>query len=134
MSEHDEQKALMDWTMSMEGRVPELHWIYAVPNGTRTGIGIAARMKQEGTKKGVPDLCLPVPRNGHGALYIEMKTIKSSGKKSYPEPEQREWLAGLEAVGNRAAVCWSWVEAAKTILEYLGYDPRLIGALVGEEY
>ena len=134
MSEHDEQKALMDWTKQMEGRVPELKYLFAIPNGTRTNLRIAHYMKQEGVRKGVPDLCLPLPRNGHGALYIEMKTIKPSGRKSYPEPEQREWLAGLEAVGNRAAVCWSWIEAAKTILEYLGYDPRLIGALVGEEY
>ena len=134
MSEHDEQKALMDWTKQMEGRVPELKYLFAIPNGTRTNLRIAHYMKQEGVRKGVPDLCLPLPRNGHGALYIEMKTVKPSGRKSYPEPEQREWLAGLEAVGNRAAVCWSWIEAAKTILEYLEIDPRLAAALVGEEY
>ena len=31
MSEHDEQKALMDWTMSMEGRVPELLEVQRLP-------------------------------------------------------------------------------------------------------
>ena len=134
MTEHQEQAALFTWAARMEGRVPELHWLFAVPNGTRTSMGIARRMKTEGVKQGVPDLCLPFPRNGKAGLFIEMKIVSPSGRKSYPRAEQREWLDGLEAAGNRAVVCWSWIEAAKTILEYLDIDPRLAAALVGEEY
>jgi hypothetical protein len=114
MSEHDSQCALFQWAKLMEPQYPELAWYFAVPNGTRTTMAIARKIKEEGVKRGVPDTCLPIARGGYHSLYIEMK---SPGE--YPRPEQREWLSALKDQGHYTACCHSWEEAAALITKYL---------------
>lgn len=48
------------------------------------------RLRAEGLKSGVPDLCLPSAHGQYHGLYIEMK--RTQGSKT--TPEQKEWLAG----------------------------------------
>lgn len=114
--EHAEQVALVRWSILASGAHPELRWLLAVPNGGDRHPAVAARLKAEGVRKGVPDMCLPVPRGGFGALWIELKR-QAGGRVS---PEQRVWIAGLQANGHRAVVCAGWVEARDVILDYLG--------------
>lgn len=117
MSEHDEQAALIQWLALYEERYPALQRLYAIPNGGKRDKATAARLKAEGVKPGVPDLCLPVARRGYHGLYIEMKI--SGGRVS---KEQRQWLAAAEADGYMTAVCYSWPEAARLLVAYLGAD------------
>ena len=61
-TEADEQKAVIQWCILMEGRWPELEYIYHVPNGGSRNSREAANLKAQGVKPGVPDLELPVAR------------------------------------------------------------------------
>ena len=114
--EDSEQAALFQWAAVSEAAHPELASMYAIPNGGYRHPATAARMKATGVKPGVPDTCLPVPRNGFGALYIEMKR-RSGGHVSV---EQKKWIERLSAQGNKAVVCHGWEEAVDVIKHYLG--------------
>ena len=113
--EHDEQTALIDWTMLQCGRWPELKLFYHIPNEGKRSLAAARRLKQEGMKRGVPDNCLPVPRGQYHGLYIELKRV-SGGR---PTPEQLQWIEDLSAQGYLAVICKGWEEAARVIGRYL---------------
>lgn len=85
-----------------------------MPNGGSRNKIEAANLKKQGVKKGVPDLCLPVPRGVYHGLYIEMKA-----KKNKPTQEQESWLKALDEQGYKTAVCWGWEAASRVITEYL---------------
>jgi hypothetical protein len=114
MTEHDEQSRLMLFAAAMSDELPELGLLYSVPNGGRRDIRTAIKLKQEGVKAGLPDLCLPVARGGHHGAYIEMK-YGANG----PDEKQKEWLACLREQGYFATVCWGWQEAADVLQRYL---------------
>ena len=113
--EHDEQAALIDWTILMSRNWPELKLFYHIPNEGKRSPAAAGRLKQEGMKRGVPDNCLPVPRGKYHGLYIELKRVKG-GK---PTPEQKQWVENLTGQGYLALICKGWEEAAKVIERYL---------------
>ena len=113
MSEHNEQVALFKW-VELSG-IPELKLLHAVPNGGKRDIVTAIKLRNEGVKPGVPDMFLPVARNGWHGLFIEMKT--EEGRLS---PLQKEWIAELEKQGYFVAVCRGWEMAKETLKEYLG--------------
>lgn len=126
-TEHEEQALVVQWAKLNERRFPELQMLYAIPNGGDRHPAVAARLKATGTKKGVPDLCLAVPRSGFHSLYLEMKRRKPRRTKTKglrfdrtkTSPEQDEWIAGLRAVGHAVRVCWSAEEAQDVIERYL---------------
>ena len=64
MSEHQEQKALIQWARLNQQRFPELDLLFAIPNGGLRNIRVARKLKSEGVKPGVSDLFLPVARKG----------------------------------------------------------------------
>ena len=72
-TEADEQIALFEWAALQSGRFPELTLLHHVPNGGSRNKIEAARLRAQGVKSGVPDLCLPVARGGNHGLYIELK-------------------------------------------------------------
>jgi hypothetical protein len=124
MSESDEQQALIQWAASQENIYPELKLLYAVPNQGGSGkqaIIRGQRMKREGMRKGIPDLCLPISRGNFLTLYIEMKHGK--GRLS---PEQTQWISLLSSVGHNCQVCRSFEEAMNTLINYLNLD-KVIG-------
>jgi hypothetical protein len=113
--EHYEQVMLMQWAEAASGRTPELGLLFAIPNGGHRDVRTAARLKVEGVKAGVPDLCLPVARGGYHGLWIEMK----AGPTSRVQPSQREWHAALRAQGYAVRVAFGWESARRTIERYL---------------
>lgn len=114
--ESEEQIALFRWAdmLSVSLR-PELRLLYHVPNGGSRNKIEAARLKEEGVRSGVPDLCLPVSRGGYHGLYIELKRT-SGGRVS---ETQKRWLAALTEAGYLAVVCHGWDEARHVIENYL---------------
>ena len=114
-TEDQEQAALFDWARMAEGAYPELQWFHAIPNGGKRNIVTASKMKATGTKPGVPDTFLPVPRNGYHGLYIELKRRKG-GRIS---PEQKKCMEFLRGLGYRVEVCMGFQEAVETIKDYL---------------
>jgi hypothetical protein len=124
-SEHAEQAFVIAWARLQETIYPELRWLFAIPNGAklpwkkdrqgRRYSPEAIKLKEEGLKSGVPDLCLPVPRPPFHGLFVEMKYGKNQ-----PSPEQIEYLDALSGMGYCALVCWGADEAIAEIKSYLG--------------
>lgn len=135
ITESSQQKALFAWAALNVKRHPQLKWLYAIPNGFFSSAAQKAKMKAEGLRNGVPDICLPVPfiKSGssgvifsrecldvyHG-LYIELKLAKyRNHAKGGCSDEQLEWIDYLRQAGYRVEVCYGWQEAVKAIEEYL---------------
>ena len=114
-TESVEQQCLFRWAAFQSGRFPELALLYHVPNGGSRKKAEAGRFRAEGVKAGVPDLCLPVARNGKHGLYVEMKWGKNK-----TTDKQDWWLEQLRQQGYETAVCWTAEEAMDTIAGYLG--------------
>jgi len=113
-SEHDEQVELFAWAKRNMHRYPALRLLHAIPNGGHRHKGVAAKLKAEGVRAGVPDVCLPVPRGRYCGLYIEMKVGRNT-----TTDKQAKWLERLADAGHMTAVCYSHVEASETIERYL---------------
>ena len=125
-TESAHQTALFAWAAQSVGSMPELKWLFHIPNGgsrgdtARSRAIAGGRIKAEGVRKGVPDICLPIAKKGYHGLFIEMKrpsekpkTNRSRGGLSC---EQVDWLNHLSAEGYLCYVCYSWTDA-KTVLE-----------------
>jgi len=113
--EHEHQKALFVWAGIQQVKYPELRLLFAIPNGGHRHPAVAAKLKAEGVKAGIPDVCLPVARCGYHGLYVELKKPKG-GKTS---PDQHRWASDLGEQGYRAVVAYGWVMASQIITNYL---------------
>jgi len=138
--EHTHQCALFCWAAMNFRNDERLRLLHAIPNGGERNKIVAARMKAEGTRSGVPDIFLPVPAPRHEindplvriasiycGLYVEMKR-PSARLKRRPEHKwdtggvsdvQVEWLNALEGQGYKVVVCYDWYAAASEIKLYL---------------
>jgi len=114
MTEEQHQKSLFKWAGYARAEHPELGLMYHPPNESKRSVSQGRRLVATGMKRGVPDICLPVPRGGYGSLYIELKADRGNVSK-----EQREWIDALNKAGNCAAVARGWEEAREIILRYL---------------
>ena len=128
-TEHDEQVALFGWAdvASWGGAdAGRLELLHAIPNGGHRHKATAGRLRAEGVRAGVPDLCLPCASadGEYIGLYVELKRIRG-GRTS---PVQRGWHDRLRAAGHRVEVCAGWQEAARVIADHLalpeGSAPR----------
>lgn len=119
MTEHVEAVMFMRAVRGAEAEWPELRWLFHTPNGGHRARRTAGQLKAEGVKPGVPDYLFPVARGGHPGLAIELKRAKG-GRTS---PEQREWLAHLEAQGWRAVVAHGWEQAWDVVRDYMALEP-----------
>lgn len=118
LSESEEQRVLMEWTEWLAPRVPELGYLFHIPNGGLRNKATAARMRAEGVKAGVPDLFLPVARQGFHGLFIEMKR-REGGRVS---TAQAEWIFWLSQMGYACRVARGADEAMNILREYLGLN------------
>ena len=105
-------------------RCPDAGLAFAVPNGGDRHPAVAAKLKAEGVKSGVPDIVLPVARGGYFGLIIEMKR-QTGGRTS---TNQNRWIKDLEAQGYAVHIARGWISAKEIIEEYLA-APRTKGGL-----
>lgn len=118
-TESDEQQEVINFCNSMaDYGIEEYELIFHIPNEGKRTKKNGARLKREGLKKGIPDLCMPVPRMGFHGLYIELK--KDSTKKA--SKEQQEWLFKLEQQGYATSLCYGANEAINLITAYMDSD------------
>jgi len=108
--------------MIHERKYPELAWLLHVPNGGLRNVVVAARLKAQGTRKGFPDIMLPVARYGYNSLAIELKRQKKV--KSTISKDQKEWIDFLNSAGWYAVVCYGAEEAIKILKWYLAETPE----------
>jgi hypothetical protein len=105
-SEHTVQTRLLS-ILDYAART-DIYW-FAIPNAGRRGFQTASRLKAEGMKAGVADLCFlfPVDEGAGGVAFLEMKTI--GGSLSVAQ-------MGFRAICRRLGIRW---ETAKTLEEAL---------------
>lgn len=113
--ETQEQIQLMIWCQYQKNIYPELDLIFHIVNEGKRSVRAGAELKRMGMKKGVPDICLPVPRGLYHGLWIELKSDKT--KKA--SKEQKEWLIKLTEQGYKAVLAYGADDAVKIIKEYL---------------
>ena len=119
--ESGHQEALFSWAAYRTGLMPELQFMYHVPNGGKRDKATAAVLKRQGVKAGVPDIMLPAARAGYHGLYIELKRQRGGRTSDH----QSEWLDALSAQGYKAALCYGWQPAAQLIEQYLLHSDEL---------
>lgn len=109
-----EQINLFEWAELQSCKYPELALMFHVPNGGSRNFYEAVNLKRQGTKAGVLDVWLPVPKGEYHGMIIEMKAGKNK-----PTKNQLWWIANLTKQGYYVSVCYSWREAADKIIKYL---------------
>lgn len=146
-SEHAHQRALfaainqkirecLQFIQPSQLRLAEcLRWVHAIPNGGERHAAVAGKMKAEGVKTGVADIFCPVPKkhfeqsglNVHEnefvycGLYVEMKKPERRNHKDGGlSDEQKLFRDFVISQGYAYCVCYTWDEAFKAILNYLG--------------
>lgn len=92
----------------------QLQRIYHVPNGGKRKVTEAKRMKAQGTRAGVPDYVLPLPRDGYHGLYLELKPGDGDLMA-----HQRVELERLHADGYRAVCAWGALAAFAEMVRYV---------------
>lgn len=113
-----EQQHFFGW---LAWQYPEVHALaFHVPNGGQRDVRVAAKLKKEGVKKGVPDIFIMLPRGAYHGCIIELKATSTTGK-SRPKPtgEQQEWLDRLTAQGYYAKLCVGREEAQAVMRAYV---------------
>ena len=108
LSEHEMQVKLIR-RCDAEGVGP----IFAIPNGGQRNPLVAAKLKAEGVRAGVPDLFLAVMSRGYGGLFLELKI-----RPNKPTAEQREWIGILEDNGYAVVVVYDSVDEAMMWIHY----------------
>lgn len=121
-SEAQEQATLFQFLETIQGRIPAVEHCFHVPNGGKRDKVVAAQMKRQGVKRGVPDILFPVGSREYVGLAIELKI--EGGRVS---PEQQDWIALLRRQHWLVVVAWGWQSAAREILIYLEQKPEDYG-------
>ena len=113
------QAQVVEWSRwaYKTGKYPMLNMLHCSLNGVKLSGTQAKIAKGQGMLSGVPDLFLPVPKNGYHGLFIEMKSEK--GRVT----ENQHWfLTNAESVGYKTAVCYSAKEAISAIEAYYSQE------------
>lgn len=93
---------------------PHYDLVYAIPNERKASVARHIALRRAGLKKGIPDICVPIPNDKYSSLYIEMKV-----KPNRATPEQMTLLKKLNGVGHYAVICWSGEDAINILENYI---------------
>lgn len=116
--ESDLQRAIIRWSETLIGRIPEFEWIYHCPNGGKRNAFEAQNLKSQGVKSGVVDLHLDVARGGYHGWKCELK--KPGGNCQTPSEEQIKYLAFVDEQGYCTLVSNDFDEVKEHLLRYIG--------------
>lgn len=123
-SEHAHQVALFCQINRHIKVWPELKWVFAIPNGGERNPVVAARLKNEGVKSGVSDICLPIARRGYHGFFLEMKKPSlrptRDTSKGAASDNQLEFGEAVTKNGYLFSVCYNWMDAWERISWYMG--------------
>lgn len=114
--ESDLQKAIIRWASTLEGKFPELRWLYHIPNGGRRDSREAQDLKAQGVRPGIWDLSLDVARGEYHGWRCE---LKQPGKAPVLRTEQAEYGVFLEQQGYCCIVSSSFDDVKEHLLRYL---------------
>jgi len=115
-TEAQEQMRLFAWIDANMEQYPALRWAFHVPNGEYRDKATGGRLKAMGVRRGVPDVLMPVERQGFRGLAIE---LKRSDKSNHATTEQVEWVAHFHHQLWAVEICYGAQSAIDTIKWYL---------------
>jgi hypothetical protein len=113
--EHDIQVAFIDWVKRAERTDKRLQLLFAVPNGGQRNKIVAAKLKREGVRAGVPDIMLPCPSKTFSGLAIEFKRPGNTTTE-----KQDSYIDLLVEAGWFVVICTDAAAAIQTVRDYLG--------------
>ena len=111
--EHNLQVGCVRWFRLQYPKLAPL--MFAIPNGGWRNATVAAKLKAEGVRAGVPDLMLACPAGQYHGLFIEMKNGKQ-GRVSDSQEQMHEVLRGQF---YRVEVVRTAEEFVRTVQDYL---------------
>lgn len=121
--EGPEQAALM---REIKLRYPEaFELMYHVPNGGHRLKEVAAKLKAQGVKAGIPDLVLTMARGGYFGLHIEFKATVDPAPVS---SSQQACIRRLNDQGYLAVVCQGHFDAMECLRAYLALPKTEVAA------
>jgi len=115
--EEAEQRAFFRLVREREQEIPDLRFVFAVPNGGGRSKAEAGALKAQGVRRGVPDVCFPFPRGGYAGWWGELK--RQNGVPSDLSEEQAQWLLWLREQGHRAGWHKGGLAMFADLMEYL---------------
>jgi hypothetical protein len=118
-TEHSQQAAFFCW-LQQQTFDERLKFAFAIPNGGERNVIVASRLKAEGVKQGVPDVCIPIPAGIYAGMWIEFKRpgteTQRAGKLS---TEQEKWRDFLISQHYFHIVAFEYLSAVESVLRYL---------------
>ena len=113
------QAQVVEWSRwaYKTGKYPMLNMLHCSLNGVKLSGTQAKIAKGQGMLSGIPDLFLPVPKNGYHGLFIEMKS-----EKGRLTDNQHWFLTNADSLGYKTAVCYSAKEAISAIEAYYSQE------------
>lgn len=98
--EGEDQKVVFRWAVRQieEKRYPELGLMYMLPNAARRSFAFMQSVERPWLPI-APNICVPVPKGGYGALYLELRQASAKRRK---QDEYEEFMEGLRVTGNAA--------------------------------
>ena len=121
MTEHQIQSAFIQWVRIAEKQDERLNLLFHPANGGKRNIITAVRLKQLGTRPGIPDVMLPIPmycdkglQVDFYGLAIEFKTAKGKASQA-----QSDYMDLLTKYGWLCVICTTPEAAIQTVKDYL---------------
>lgn len=105
--EHELQKAVVQMLSNFN------YPYFAIPNGQKRDIRIAAKLKAEGVKAGVADIFIYRANNQFHGIFLELKVGANKQQKT-----QKEFQKFAEAEGYAYWVCYSVAEVYTKLAAY----------------
>jgi hypothetical protein len=89
---------------------------FSVPNGGQRNKIVAAKLKAEGAKAGIPDLC--IIHEGQ-AFFLEVKRpATSDSRKGRLSPVQKEMIERIEQAGGEVKVVYSVADVIEAMIDW----------------
>jgi hypothetical protein len=114
MTERKLQVAFIKAVNKMLPQYPALALLYHIPNGELRDPKTAIFLKRMGVMKGVPDLHLPVARQGFHGLWMELKV-----PNGITMPYQKAVHSMLQREGHRVEMVRGVEEGVAILEDYL---------------
>lgn len=120
--EEESQAAFFEWwgLWAPPRKIPE-QLLFAVPNGGHRHPAVAAKLKAQGVRAGVPDVFLMIPAGGFHALVLEFKRRGRNVTKGGP---QEAWISEARLRGYNVLVVFDTDEAIRAVTAYLARADR----------
>ena len=114
-TEKQEMAMLLGW-IAFQPRIRDL--VFHIPNEYDGGAFKGLCRRRQGVRKGVSDLCIPLPTKSHHGMFLELK--RRYGAKA--TKEQIQWIDKMNALGYAAKICYGLDDAVEFIQGYLASD------------